>query len=198
MVAAMRTTSRQCHCDACRVTRQRVRRVLYPADIAHAEVIARARMQETVTEWGYMPAHGATAHSDRALQLHILGAQGEVVIANYLGYTAEKGIFGGTDVGPYQVRTRSNIYYDLILHASDADDAVFILVLGPIDRPRPKGTLCFLVAGWCEGAAGKNRLYWNDPAGGRPAYFVPQRVLRPMQELPEVRELQRVRQESKR
>lgn len=150
-------------------------------------------MTQTVGEWGFKDAYGANVGGsyDGALRLHVLGAQGEVVAADYLGYTACKGDFAGSDVGPYQVRTRSRIDYDLLLHDSDQDDAKFILVLGPIGEPTPKGGLCFYIVGWLEARFGKKKKYWKDPAIGRPAYFVPQDILNPIEALPEIRSAKR-------
>jgi hypothetical protein len=74
-----------------------------------------------------------------------------------------------------EVRTRSSHAYDLILHPKDADDRPFILVTGRAP--------CFEVRGWILGRDGKLQQYWSDPAGGRPAFFVPQTVLHDVESL---------------
>ena len=81
---------------------------------------------------------------------------------------------GEGDVGDWQVRARSEAWHDLILHPDDDDNARHALVVGmPPDM---------FVVGWCYGRAGKLDGYWADPAGGRPAFFVPQSVLIPFQD----------------
>jgi hypothetical protein len=40
-----------------------------------------------------------------------------------------------------------------------------------------------LLHGWCHGREAMKDEFWADPAGGRPAYFVGQSFLRPMESL---------------
>jgi hypothetical protein len=82
------------------------------------------------------------------------------------------GNLGADDVGAVQVRTRSRHDYDLILHPSDPDERAFVLVTGVAPE--------FHIVGWIWGREGKRPEYWDDPARGRPAFFVPQRALYPM------------------
>jgi hypothetical protein len=113
-------------------------------------------------------AYGAGTEND--WQLHIEGCLGELALAKYLNlFFSGKGEFRSADVGIVDVRTRSKDWYDLILHPNDPDDRKFYLVTGN------NGT--YTVRGWILGSEGKQEKYWKDPAGGRPAYFVPQRDL---------------------
>jgi hypothetical protein len=113
-------------------------------------------------------------------QLAIEGALGEMALAKYLGlYWSGKGRYRAHDVGGvgpgsplgYEVRTRSREDYDLILHPEDPDDRIVWLVVGKSGA--------YTVKGWIKAGDGKKDEYWKDPAGDRPAYFVPQNVLRP-------------------
>lgn len=123
--------------------------------------------------YGADPAHG--------YDLNTLGAVGEYVASIALGVTWRgPGIFRGEDIAGYQVRTRPRLDWDLILHDEDPDDARFVLVVG--------GPLLWSVPGWIVARDGKKKVFWRDPAGGRPAYFVPQDRLRPIKELRELKE----------
>ena len=109
---------------------------------------------------------------------HVLGAIGELAVAKWLNmyWHPHVGRYDADDVGPFQIRTSSRVAGDLILHPRDADAKPFILVTGVGPR--------FYICGWCLAAEGKLREYWRDPAGGRPAFFVPARVLHDPRTLP--------------
>lgn len=113
-----------------------------------------------------------------AWAVHIEGACGEMAVAKLLNryWCGNLGDLDAADVGKLQVRTRSKHSYELILHPADADEDAWILVTGIAPEYR--------VHGWVTGVEGKKEEYWKDPAGGRPAFFVPQDALRPMGELP--------------
>ena len=123
-------------------------------------------------------AHGIPANA-KVWQYNVEGCCGELVVAKALGlyWSGALGNLRVADVGKYQVRTRSKAWYDLTLYPKDDDHAIFILVLGraPI----------YEIAGWILGANGKRPEYWKSP-NGRPGFFVPRGVLRPLEELPEV------------
>lgn len=64
----------------------------------------------------------------------------------------------------------------LILHKDDPDDVPFVLVTGTNGA--------YTIVGWLFARDGKRDEYWCDPTGeGRPAYFVPQKALRPVSEI---------------
>ena len=117
-------------------------------------------------------AHGAKP--DAGWSLHIEGACGEMAVAKWAGkyWNGAIGDLKADDVGKLQVRTRSNHAYDLIVHRSDPDDRAFVLVTGLAPH--------FILRGWIWGRDAKRDEWWRDPAGGRPAFFVPQAALRPM------------------
>jgi hypothetical protein len=124
------------------------------------------------------PAYGAP--TDQSWNLHVEGAAGECAVAKHLGlyWTGNIGDLRADDVGTIQVRTRRRHDYDLLLHPEDPDDRVFILVTGRAPS--------FQIHGWIRAVDGKQKGWWKDPAGDRPAYFVPQSALRPMNELMEL------------
>ena len=128
------------------------------------------------------PAHGAGNKND--WQLHIEGALGEMALAKHLGvYWDGKGKMRAPDVGAIDVRTRSKHSYDLIVHDRD-DDARYIYLL-------TGGNGQYRVHGGIHARDAKQERYWKDPAGGRPAYFVPQAHLQNRStELTEIMEMQ--------
>jgi len=128
---------------------------------------------------GRVDAFGA--ESDRGWEYHIQGACGEYAVAKLLNafYNGALGNLGADDVGNFQVRTRSKAHYELIIHPKDPDDRKFVLVTGCAPL--------FNVVGWIVGRDGKREEFWKDPAGSRPAFFVPHSALRPIDELREGR-----------
>jgi hypothetical protein len=91
---------------------------------------------------------------------------------------------GVPDVGfKYQVRGTWRMDGRLILHPDDKDDEPFILVT-PHDTMEG-GMLTFRLVGWILCRDGKQEKYWTDPKGDRPAFFVPQDALHPMETLPD-------------
>lgn len=110
-------------------------------------------------------------------QVHIEGACGEFAVAKFLGvfWSGNLSFLKAADVGSIQVRTSSENHHRLILHDSDPSDARFVLVTGRA----PSYTL----RGWVTGSDGKRKENWSDPAGGRPAYFVPHSSLHDMEDL---------------
>ena len=109
---------------------------------------------------------------------HIEGACGEAAAAKALNvyWSGSQGTFKtGGDVYTYQIRTRSDHTYDLIVRDDDADDAVFILVRGRVPH--------FDVVGWILASHAK-QPQWSQTYGGRPAaYFVPASALHPLETL---------------
>lgn len=119
--------------------------------------------------------HGAS--KDVGWQINIEGCLGEMALSKFLGvYWQGKGTFRGADVGEYDCRTSSRDNGDLILHPNDPDNRIFWLVTGRNGE--------YVIQGWIKASEGKNQKYWRDPAGGRPAFFVPQSVLNPPHAVP--------------
>lgn len=125
------------------------------------------------------PKYGAT-NSNGSWELDMLSCQAELAVAKYLNlyWDGSVGDYDAPDVGGcVEVRCRRRIDYELIMYKKDKSHLPFVLVFGQANSPE------FLLKGWAFGYEGKLDEYWRDPAVGRPAYFVPHEVLRPMSEL---------------
>lgn len=116
------------------------------------------------------------------LTTHIVGCIGELAVAKVLNITWNRSV--GTyksqaDLGGrLEVRHRSNPEFQLIIRDNDKDDSIYIL-----SRGMPPGAI--EIVGWIYGHMGKKEEYKKDPGGyGRPAYFIPDNVLQPMESLP--------------
>lgn len=115
--------------------------------------------------------------------LHVEGAAGELAVARYFG-VPWPGLVGcpqAPDVrinGRWcQVKTnKSRRWTDLIVKQDDPDGFNYIGVLSFLPE--------FVITGWLPAAEIKQTRFWRDPTGGRPAYFVPRDLLRPIDELP--------------
>lgn len=110
------------------------------------------------------------------------GAVGEYIAGLATGiFWPGPGTVKGADIGRnLQVRTGKSYTDRLILHPDDADEAVFISVVGEFPT--------YQVMGWCYGREGKRKPYWWTPPvkngrKPRPAYFVPNEILRPIGDL---------------
>jgi hypothetical protein len=118
-------------------------------------------------------------NGEGSFEYHWTGCLGEMAVAKHfnLFWAGALGNFDAADVGGIiQVRARGRSDGQLILHPKDNDAAPFVLALAP--HP-PLILLC----GWVYARDGKKPNFWKDPAGGRPAFFVPKDVLRPLEEL---------------
>ena len=117
------------------------------------------------------------AENSDGFGLHITGCLGEAVVAKHLNlYWMGTGTFRGKDVGEkFEVRTSSLKKASLILHPNDADESKFILVVG--------GGIRYQIKGWIYGKEGKDQQWWRDI--DRPAFFVPQSALHPINTLEE-------------
>lgn len=107
----------------------------------------------------------------------VVGALAEMAVAKFLGVYWEGALHpqgrDEGDAGAFQVRATTIPAGALILHERDADDARFHLVI-------VNGATCTL-AGWTTGAEGKRPEFWFAKAP-RPAFFVPQEALHPVEE----------------
>ena len=100
---------------------------------------------------------------------------GEVAVAYYLGleshlFTEQTAKRGTPDLpGDIEVKTRSRHSYDLIVQRNERPDKKLVLVT-------IQGSTIFL-HGWCVAGDVMREEFWADPAGGRPAFFVPKQHL---------------------
>lgn len=156
-----------------------VRLSLSEIQIAYAVAGQRAVYNMKV---GAQHRHGASQGLDSDV-LDIIGCRGEMAVAKALNlfWSGAVGNYSAADVGGFvEVRSAMQPGHSLILHPDDRDEAPFVLCY--VTR-KPEIELL----GWLWGRDGKAQRYWSDPSGkNRPAFFVPQRELRPMPELIEI------------
>jgi len=117
---------------------------------------------------------------DKALEVHLLGAAGEMAVASFLGmkellYSEAEAKRGSDDLPGMDIKTRSRHSYDLIVQKNEDPRKKFVLVT--IEKQTT------LLHGWCYGEEAMMDKFWADPARGRPAYFVGKEYLRSMESL---------------
>jgi hypothetical protein len=152
-----------------------------PISFVFSEEERRLAMEEGMRRQGVNEAQGLRGRNggawkgSKALDIHLLGAAGEVAVASYLGLKEhlfkEKEARRGSDdlPGGIDVKTRSKSRYDLIVQKHENPSKRFVLVT--IENQQT------LLHGWCYGEEAMQEQYWADPARGRPAYFVPKVAL---------------------
>ena len=147
-------------------------------EMARAEGFRRQAVNEAQ---GLRGRNGGAWKGNKALDIHLLGAAGEVAVASYLGlkehlFKETEARRGSDDLpGGIDVKTRSKASYDLIVQRQSDPNRKFVLVT--IESQQT------LIHGWCYGKDAMQDQFWKDPARGRPAYFVPQSALHPMETL---------------
>lgn len=136
------------------------------------------RRQQVNEARGLHGRNSGPRYGQKALDVHLLGAAGEMAVASHLGmkqflYRETEARRGSDDLPGIDVKTRSRHKYDLIVQRNEDCEKKFILVT--IEKQTT------LIHGWCYGKEAMIDANWADPAGGRAAYFVPQSVLRPIE-----------------
>jgi hypothetical protein len=157
-----------------------------PISFVFSEEERRLAMEEGMRRQGVNEAQGLRGRNggawkgSKALDIHLLGAAGEMAVASYLGLKSE--LFKETeakknsnDLPGIDVKTRSKACYDLIVQRGSDPKKKFVLVT--IENQQT------LLHGWCYGHEALQEQFWADPARGRPAYFVTKEHLRPMETL---------------
>jgi len=138
------------------------------------------RRQSVNESKGLRGRNGGAWKGSKALDIHMLGAAGEMAVASYLEmkdhlYKETEARRGSDDLPGIDVKTRSKASYDLIVQKGEDSQRIFVLVT--IERQRT------LIWGWCYGHEAMQERFWADPARGRPAYFVGKEHLHPMEDL---------------
>jgi hypothetical protein len=141
------------------------------------EGLRRQRVNEAR---GLRGRNGGAWKGSKALDIHLLGAAGEMAVASYLGmkehlFKETEARRGSDDLPGMDIKTRSKASYDLIVQKQEDLEKKFVLVT--IENQQT------LIHGWCYGKEAMQEQYWADPARGRPAYFVGKEHLRPMETL---------------
>ncbi len=115
---------------------------------------------------------------DDSWMVHIEGACGELCAAKAIGRAWEYpiGTFKkGGDVGRIQVRTRSNVDWDLNVRKDDRDEDIFVLVVGVAPT--------FNVVGWLHGGDCKRVGWWGTYDHRPECWWVKQSFLKPIEEI---------------
>jgi hypothetical protein len=152
-----------------------------PVEFVFTEEERRQAVAEGLRRQGFNESKGLRGRNggawkgSKALDIHLLGAAGEVAVASYLGLKSE--LFKETeakknsdDLPGIDVKTRSKASYDLIVQRGSDPQKKFVLVT--IENQQT------LLHGWCYGHEALQERFWADPA--RPAYFFPKEALRSM------------------
>lgn len=92
------------------------------------------------------------------------GALGEMVLAKAANRYWSKGERGDTDVNGMDVRTTAYESGSLILHPSDDDYRVSVLITGSIGK--------FKIVGYIRNKEGKEVGAWEERQKGRPCFYV--------------------------
>jgi hypothetical protein len=154
-----------------------------PIEFVFSEEERKQAMEEGQRRQAVNEAQGlrgrnkGAAHGDQALSIHLLGAAGEMAVASFMGlkhelYKESEARRGSDDLPGIDVKTRSKHKYDLIVQKNENPRKKFVLVT--IENQKT------FIHGWCWGEEAMDEKFWADPARGRPAFFVPKSMLRPM------------------
>ncbi len=154
-----------------------------PVEFVFSEEERKQAMEEGMRRQAVNEAKGlrgrnkGAARGDKALEIHLLGAAGEMAVASFVGlkhelYKESEARRGSDDLPGIDVKTRSKHSYDLIVQKNEDPKKKFVLVT--IENQKT------LIHGWCWGEEAMDEKFWADPARGRPAYFVPKEFLRPL------------------
>jgi len=144
---------------------------------AMEEGLRRQRVNESKALRG---RNGGAWKGSKALEIHLLGAAGEVAVASYLDmkehlFKETEARRGSDDLPGMDIKTRSKHSYDLIVQKREDPQKRFVLVTIQDQKT--------LLHGWCYGHEAMQEQFWADPAKGRPAYFIPRSVLHSMESL---------------
>jgi hypothetical protein len=127
-----------------------------------------------------LPGKYGAPEKEGSEELDLIAARGEMAVAKALNlyWSGTVGDYGAIDVGGcVEVRSRTKDWHALILHPEDQDDLPFVLA----DVSAPPN---IRLVGWLYGKEGKSDRFWSDPSGkNRPAFFIEQKHLHPMNEL---------------
>lgn len=155
--------------------------LLSPEDVSLADSIAQKR-QSAAEAKGRISGNGGATRGTVALQNHILGARCELAAKRYLDpvdWNSYSEFVSNNlpDLSTFiDVKGIAKPTHRAILQRNDRDDWAYLLVSS---HAHPS----YLIMGWVYGHEAKRPEFWQDPAGGRPAYFVNSQILRQPSEL---------------
>jgi len=142
---------------------------------AYIEAVRRQKTNENLNLSG---RNNGPATGNAALQIHILGAIGELAVAEYLNlekyvFAETNAVRGSFDLPPnIDVKTRSKHWMDLVIQLDDDPSKIFVHATCEDKKVR--------MHGWTYGHRVMKDNFIKDPAGNRPAYFVREWALHPM------------------
>jgi hypothetical protein len=146
-----------------------------------ARAMAEANRRQAVNEKsGLQGRNKGPAAGAKALEIHQLGAAGELAVAVYLEmeehvFTNELPVRGSADLpGKIDVKTIPKSFFNLLVQLDDDLDKTYVLVI--IENRR------IFIKGWIHGSM-INKDWKKEPVPGRPCYVVPQSVLNPIEDL---------------
>ena len=147
---------------------------LTPDIIEYADNVAALRQGSAFLKHR-SPANGLAADFEVSLAHHRLGARCEAAGKIYLNpitwHALAERIKNLPDLGAFiDVKGRPRDTNDLIVQ-KDANDQFAYLFISAEHHPD------YHIFGWAWGYEAKQQRFWRDPAGGRPAYFMPNEEL---------------------
>ncbi len=124
---------------------------VFTAEERQAAMEEGMRRQSVNEAKGLRGRNGGASFGSKALEIHLLGAAGEMAVASYLGmksflYQATEAERGSCDLPGIDVKTRSKASYDLIVQRQSDPNRKFVLVT--IENRQT------LLHGWCYGHEG--------------------------------------------
>ena len=146
-------------------------------DELHQAVCEAERRQQTNEANNAKGRNRAPTHGKTALDMHLVGAAGEMAVASYLGmkehlYEDLTPVRGSCDLPGIDVKARSRHFYELLCQKDDTDEKILVLVTIESDEIR--------LHGWMESHEAKTYPV-KSFRSGRPAHVVPQADLQPME-----------------
>ena len=161
----------------------RITIILTEQHLAYCEKLALARYQSAVRNARH-GTNGAPDSGPVAEKIHRQGVFGECAAYLWLSPIKwhtyqEHGLTNLPDLADFiDVKTVGNSRHRLIVQ-KECPDAWAYLLVNAENHPR------YAIEGWLWGYEAKVPKYLTDPVGGREAYFVPTRDLRPPEKLKE-------------
>jgi hypothetical protein len=149
--------------------------------IKFADKVGTLRRMAAI-ELGRKSTNNCVVDNQRALAMDIMGARAEA--AGYLALKpikwhcyVDKDVRDLPDLGDFiDVKGIEREHHSLVVQSTGKPHWAYLLVDG---SRHPD----YSMVGWLWGSEVMQDRFWRDPAGDRPAYFVPRAELRPFEEL---------------
>jgi hypothetical protein len=146
------------------------------------KLVGATRMKESAKN--KRRPHWKDSKGGTILANHRDGATAELVVAKVLQtyYEPRLNNFKGADLlQNIEVRSTKAGWFGVKIKPSDSSKRIVVAV-------RKVNSLEWMILGWIRCKHGKKRKWLKDPQGrGRPAYFVPEEFLQPIEKLPIIR-----------